>query len=178
MDQTTTGGGTAVGYGGATIAHLWEHPDLCVAIFGVQFHTPAGQRRYAEAGIPDQMGPALEAAKAAGFLHQERLAGEGSGVLLQYWRSYDELERWSRGLPHMAWWRWLLEHAGEEISFYHEIYRVKAAEAIYERGCRPVGAALIGPTSTVEPGEGRSRQRQERFAEAAARGGQPDGPPR
>lgn len=166
MDSTNGGGDTARGYGGATIAHLWEHPDLCIAIFGVQFHTPAGQERYAASGIAEEMDPALEAAREAGFLHQERLMGEGSGVLLQYWRSYDELDRWARRLPHMAWWRWLLENAGDDLSFYHEIYRVKTAEAIYERGCRLVGAARIATTSTVAAGDGQSRQRQERFAAA------------
>jgi hypothetical protein len=115
------------------------------------------------------MYPALEAAKSEGFLHQERLMTEGSGVLIQYWRSYDELDRWARKMPHMRWWRWLLENAGSDLSFYHEIYQAKTAEAIYERGCRPVGAALFTSTSNVSAGEGQSRQRQERFAEAAAR---------
>ena len=169
MGTSGDGSGTAGGYGGATIAHLWEHPDLCVAIFGVQFHTPEGQQLYGASGIPEEMGSALEAAKSVGFLHQEMLMAEGSGVLLQYWRSYDELDRWARTLPHMAWWRWLLENAGDDLSFYHEIYQVKTAEAIYERGCRLVGAARIATTSAVAPGEGQSRQRQERFA-AAARG--------
>ena len=30
------------GYQGAYIAHLWEHPNLCLALFGVQFLTPRG----------------------------------------------------------------------------------------------------------------------------------------
>ncbi len=167
MDARTNDG-TSGGYSGATIAHLWEHPDLCLAIFGVQLHTSKGQRLYSAAGIPDQMDPALEAARDVGFLHQERLMGAGGGVLLQYWRSYDELEQWARTLPHMAWRRWLVENAGEDISFYHEIYQVKTAEAIYERGCRPIGAARIASTSTVTAGEGQSRQRQQRFAGAAA----------
>ncbi len=161
--------GTTGGYDGASIAHLWEYPDLCVAIFGVQFHTPEGQQRYGESGIGEEMSPALEAAKEEGFLHQERLLAEGGAVLLQYWRTYDELDRWARKMPHMRWWKWLLENAGSDVSFYHEIYQVKTAEAIYERGCRPAGAALFTTTSTVSPGEGQSRQRQQRFAEAAAR---------
>src|SRR6478752_786891 len=165
-----TGIGTAKGYTGATIAHLWEHPDLCVAIFGVQFHTPVGQQRYEASGITEQMGPALEMARDAGFLHQERLMGEGSGVLLQYWRSYDDLDRWARQLPHMEWWSWLLENAGDDLSFYHEIYQVKTAEAIYERGCRLVGAGLIATTSAVTAGEGQSKKRQQRFATAAGNG--------
>lgn len=168
--MSASGNGTSAGYDGATIAHLWEQPNLCVAIFGVQFHTPEGQQRYGESGITEEMGPALEQAKDVGFLHQEMLMGEGSGVLLQYWRSYDDLDRWARQLPHMAWWRWLLDNAGADISFYHEIYQVKTAEAIFERGCRPVGAAKIVTTSTVVPGEGQSRQRQQRFAEAATAG--------
>ena len=166
MTSTTGGNGAASNYGSATIAHLWEHPELCIAIFGVQFHTPKGQQLYGESGITEEMFPALEEAKKVGFLHQEMLMGEGSAVLLQYWRSYDELDRWARTMPHMAWWRWLLENAGDDLSFYHEIYQVKTAEAIYERGCRPVGAALVAGTSTVTSGEGQSRQRQQRFADA------------
>ena len=155
------------GYDGASIAHLWEHPNLCIAIFGVQFHTPEGQQRYGASGISKEMYPALEAAKGEGFLHQELMMVEGGAVLFQYWRSYDELDRWARKMPHMRWWRWLVENAGDDVSFYHEIYQVKTAEAIYEKGCRPVGAALFTTTSAVSAGEGQSRQRQQRFAEAA-----------
>ncbi|MEA2514216.1 MAG: hypothetical protein QOJ59_3703 [Thermomicrobiales bacterium] len=171
LDADTTGAAAPAangGYDGAYIAHLWEQPTLCVAIFGVQFHTPEGERRYGESGIGEEMFPALEAAKSEGFLHQQQLMAEGSGVLLQYWRSYDELDRWARTLPHMRWWRWLLENAGSDLSFYHEIYQVKTAEAVYEKGCRPVGAALFTTTSTVSPGEGQSKQRQQRFAEAVS----------
>ena len=167
MEPVSENGATN-GYGSATIAHLWEHPNLCVAIFGVQFHTQDGQERYGASGIPQEMDAALEEAKAVGFLHQERLMAEDGGVLLQYWRSYEDLDQWARTLPHMAWWRWLLDNAGADVSFYHEVYQVKTAEAIYERGCRLVGAALIAGTSAVEPGGNQSRQRQERFAEAAA----------
>jgi len=166
MDGNNDNGGSN-GYGNASMAHLWEHPHLCVAIFGVQFHTPEGQQRYGASGITDEMEPALEAAKAVGFLHQERLMAQDGGVLLQYWRSYDDLDRWARTLPHMAWWRWLLDNAGPDVSFYHEIYQVKTAEAIYERGCRPVGAALIATTSPVEAGGNQSRQRQQRFTDSA-----------
>jgi hypothetical protein len=156
------------GYEGARIAHLWEYPNLCVAIFGIQFHTPQGQQLYGASGISEEVDPALEAAKDEGFLHQDRFLADGGAILFQYWRSYDELDRWARKMPHMRWWRWLLENAGSDVSFYHEIYQVKTAEAVFERGCRPAGAALFTTTSTVEPGEGQSRQRQQRFADAAA----------
>ena len=102
MVPTTNRAGTASGYGGATIAHPWEHPDLCLAIFGVQFHTPTGQDLFETPGITEEMEPALKAAKGAGFLHQELLLAEEGAVLMQYWRSYDDLDRWARTLPHIA----------------------------------------------------------------------------
>jgi hypothetical protein len=90
-------------------------------------------------------------------------------LLLQYWRSYDDLDRWARTQPHAGWWKWLLDNSGEELGFYHEIYQAKTAEAVYERGTRPVGPALFCSMGTVPAGEGRSRQRQQRFAEAGTR---------
>lgn len=158
----------ASGYEGAYIAHLWEHPNLCLALFGVQYLTPEGKARYDASGIHEQMFPALAEAGAAGTLLLNRIVMTDEGpVLFQYWRSYEDLDQWARRLPHMAWWRWLLENAGADLSFYHEIYQVKAAEAIFEKGCRPVGPALFAATSTVEPGEGRSKDRQAKFAAAA-----------
>jgi hypothetical protein len=85
-----------------------------------------------------------------------------------YWRSYEDLDRWARKLPHTRWWKWLVENAGQGVGFYHEIYQVKTAEAIYERGTVPVGPALFCSTETVKAGEGRSRDRQQRFADASA----------
>lgn len=156
------------GYDGAYTAHLWDYPDLCVALFGVQFHTAEGERRYNESGISEELFPALAPDAAEGLLLVRPLGEERSGLLLQYWRSYDDLDRWARKLPHMRWWRWLLENVGPDLSFYHEIYQVKAAEAIYEKGCRPVGPAAFASISTVVGGEGRSKERQARFVAAAA----------
>lgn len=161
--QMTTG----TGYEGAYIAHLWEYPNLCVAIFGVQFLTEEGRQRYDAAGITEEMGPALEAASVEGHLLTRQLLEPNSGVLLQYWRSYDDLDKWARTMPHMRWWRWLLQNAGSDISFYHEIYQVKAAEAIFEAGCHPAGPAIFSTTSAIAAGEGGSRARQQRFVERA-----------
>ena len=156
------------GYDDAYIAHLWEHPSLCLAFFGVQFLTPEGQRLYEGSGIHEEMVPALGMAQESGLLLQNRVLTTDEGpVLMQYWRSYEDLDSWARQLPHMRWWRWLLENAGTDLSFYHEIYQVKAAEAIYEKGCQPVGPARFVTTSVVAPGEGRSKDRQSRFSGAA-----------
>ena len=105
---------TGTGYEGAYIAHLWEYPNLCVAIFGVQFHTEEGLNRYDAAGITEEMGPALESGHIGRASPDASTSEANSGVLLQYWRSYDDLDAWARTLPHMRWWRWLLQECRAE----------------------------------------------------------------
>lgn len=150
----------------AYIAALWEHPALCVALFGVQFLSDEGRRLYEEACINEEMFGALERARDEGLLLNRVLTSPEGPVLMQYWRSYEDLDRWARKQPHSRWWRWLMEHTGRGVGFYHEIYQAKAAEAIYEEGTRPVGPALFSSLQPVKGGEGRSRDRQRQFTHA------------
>lgn len=115
-----------------------------------------------------EMFPALEAAKAEGLLLNRVLMSPEGPLLMQYWRSYEDLDRWARKLPHTRWWKWLLDRSGTDLGFYHEIYQVKTAEAIYERGTQAVGPALFSSIQAVKRGEGKSKERQQRFAETAA----------
>jgi hypothetical protein len=155
----------------AYVAALWEHPTLCIAIFGAQFHTPEGERRYNEAGIHDEMFPALQAAQQEGLLLLNRVVMSDEGpLLMQYWRSYDDLDRWARKQPHSRWWRWLQENSGPDLGFYHEIYQVRTAEAVFETGTKPVGPATFCSMVSSKAGEGRSSERQRRFEDAAAGG--------
>src|SRR5215470_8562769 len=110
------------------------------------------------------MEQAMEAARGHGLLLNRPLMSREGPLLMQYWQSYDALDRWARQQPHSRWWRWLLEHEGT-IGFYHEIY---PAKAIYERGTRAVGPALFSALQPVKAGEGHSRERQQRFLEATA----------
>jgi len=150
----------------AYVAHLWDHPQLTIATFGFQAQTPGGYALYEAAGIPQQMQEAL--AHAEGLLCVRFLPEGDGGMQLQYWRSHDDLARFARQMPHTAWWKWLSDHRGQGFSFYHEIYQCKTAEAIFEVGSLPVGPATFCATSAVTSGEGRSQNRQRRFAEAAA----------
>jgi Domain of unknown function (DUF4188) len=129
-----------------------------------------GRRLYELSGIDREMSRALEAARAAGLLLNRPLMSPEGPLLMQYWQSYDALDRWTRQQPHSRWWRWLLEHDGS-IGFYHEIYQAKTAEAIYEYSTRPVGPALFSTVERVKGGEGHSRARQQRFLELAPKPG-------
>ncbi len=153
----------------AYIARLWEHPNLCVSLFGVQFLTEAGQRRYESSGIDAEVFSSLEAARKDGLLLARPLMSPEGPVIMLYWRSYDDMDRWARKQPHSRWWIWLLENTGEDLGFYHEIYQAKTAEAIYEATTKPVGPALFCTTEQVPAGEGRSRDRQRQFEEADGR---------
>jgi Domain of unknown function (DUF4188) len=149
---------------GAYMAALWEHPALVIALFGIQILSEEGARLYAESGIPAEIDPSLEAAEGL-LLNRPMMSQEGP-ILLQYWRSQEDLDRYARALPHGRWWKWLFQHAGEDLGFYHEIYEVKMAEAIYEPGTTPVGPALFSTAIPVSGGEGRARERKRRFLEA------------
>jgi len=149
----------------AYIAHLWDYPQLTIAIFGMQVETPESYAMYEAAGIPKQTDEAL--AQAEGLLCVRNFSEGNGGLQLQYWRSHEDLARFARQMPHMAWWKWLNNHKGQGFSFYHEIYQCKTAEAIFEVGSLPVGPATFCETSAVTSGEGRSAVRQRRFTEAA-----------
>lgn len=156
----------------AYIAALWEHPTLCIALFGIQFLSEERQRLYEEAGINQEMFEALEKARSEGLLLNRPVMSPEGPVIMQYWRSYDALDRWARKQPHSRWWRWLIENTGKGVGFYHEIYQAKTAEAVYEEGTRPVGPALFSSIQHVKGGEGLSRERQRRFIEATQRPGE------
>lgn len=87
-------------------------------------------------------------AAGAGLLHSERFAfGPRHFGVLQYWRSFDDLEQWSRRPPHSEWWRGAVERMRTKGDFgiYHEAFVVPraAVEAIY-LNCDPVGLATFG----------------------------------
>jgi hypothetical protein len=147
------------------IAHLWEYPQLTIAIFGIQVHTPGAGALYEASGIPQQMEASL--ANAEGLLGVRSFAEETGGLQLQYWRSHEDLARFARMMPHTAWWKWLKHNQGKGFGFYHEIYQCWTAEAIFEAGTVPLGPGLFCTTGAVTGGEGRSQERQRQFVEAA-----------
>ena len=151
----------------AYIAALWEYPTICIAFFGVQYLTKKGKHLYKKSGIESEIFSSMEAALDKGLLLNRPLMTPEGRLLMQYWRSYQELEIWAHKLPHKSWWKWLIENEGKGISFYHEIYQVKTAEAIYEKGTQPVGPAQFCSLLPVKSGEGKSKERQQSFAEAA-----------
>jgi heme-degrading monooxygenase HmoA len=146
------------------VARLWEHPQLCVALFGIQLRTDDANARYHASGIGAEMMQALEVAHEHGLLHSRFLMSEAGPVIMQYWRSHDDLNRWSRQQPHARWWQWLRQNTDADLGVYHEIYQARTAEAIFFN-CHPVGPATFCTLETATH-DGRSSERQTQFERA------------
>jgi hypothetical protein len=72
-----------------------------------------------------------------GMLHAEQFTRGRTTLMVQYWRSFADLERFARDkeLPHLEPWRRLNKQMREtdEVGFWHETYTIQPgqAEAIY-----------------------------------------------
>ena len=64
---------------------------------------------------------------------RRRLQSDEGALVMVYWSSYADLDRWARRQPHSLWWKWLVDNEGRGVGFYHEIYQAKAAEAVLHR---------------------------------------------
>ena len=87
-------------------------------------------------------------AEGAGLLGSESFTiARGHFGVLQYWRSFDDLDAWSHRPPHSEWWREAVDRMRrkQDLGVYHEVFRVPAAnlESIY-LDCEPAGLARFG----------------------------------
>ncbi|HET9869714.1 MAG TPA: DUF4188 domain-containing protein [bacterium] len=86
------------------------------------------------------MPPLLKALRedpAKGWLHGEAFIGNRGPLLVQYWRSFEDLERFARSPeePHLEAWQAFNRRVGVrgDVGVWHETYRVEAGayECIY-----------------------------------------------
>jgi hypothetical protein len=87
-------------------------------------------------------------AAGSGLLHSSRFTIDARHFgVLQYWRSFGDLEAWSHRPPHAEWWRAAVQRMRIRGDFgvYHETFLVARdqIETIY-MDCRPTGLATFG----------------------------------
>lgn len=112
----------------------------------------------------------LERDPALGFLGAEMA---GFGTIVQYWRSFEDLERYANSRDHRHWPAWrafnrrVREHRGD-VGIWHETYRVEAGayEAIYSG----MPAKGLGKVGRLVPATGRRESARGRIASEAAPG--------
>ena len=103
----------------------------------------------------------------SGFLGAQRL---GLLTVVQYWRSFDALEKYARSTDGQHWPAWVafnkrMGASRGDVGIWHETYRISAGdyEAIYS-GMPPhglgVAGRLIPARDRFEPARGRIRPRE------------------
>jgi fumigallin biosynthesis monooxygenase-like protein len=87
------------------------------------------------------------------------------GVIVQYWRSFEDLERFARSTEdrHSKVWRdWYAkaQHKNSSVGIWHETYKVRAGdyEAVYQN-MPPIGLAKAGRSALVGAKAASARQR-------------------
>jgi hypothetical protein len=135
--------------------------DFVVFLIGVRVNRPLKLRRWLPVFIAmPRMLKELEKDPDAGLLHYVQGFTTAGPVTIQYWRSFEHLERYARNpdakhLP--AWKRFNQAVRGSgDVGIWHETYRVRAGEyeAIYGNmpriGLAKAGElAPLGSTSTA-----------------------------
>ena len=136
--------------------------ELVVFLIGMRINRPwkVGQWWPVFIAMP-RMIKWLEQHPPAGLLHYQLLvASPLSPMLVQYWRSFDDLERFARSpdAPHLAVWKRFnatVRDSGD-VGIWHETYRIPrgAVESIYanmpERGLGVAGDLVpVGTTAAT-----------------------------
>ncbi len=150
-----------------TIARLPEDiSELCLIRLGIQSRKLAAFPYLFRLKRSIDRSSREAIAAGAGLLHSDffRIAWNHFGVL-QYWRSFVELEAWSHMSPHADWWREASERLRTKADFaiYHETFLVPrdAIESIYLNAL-PTGLLAFGTTGEPSGPDANSRGRLRR----------------
>jgi hypothetical protein len=125
--------------------------DFVVFLIGMRFNRPWHLRKmwFAFTAMP-RMLRYLDRHPEQGLLGHMLTVGAGGPVVVQYWRSVEQLEAFARGgaAPHHpAWKNWnrLIGYRTDQVGIWHESYQVAAGayECLYGNMPR-FGLALAG----------------------------------
>lgn len=133
---------------GRHTAHI--EGDFVVFIIGMRINRPLKLNRWVPMAF--KMSPMLQALQAdpgSGLLSFEFGWVNRGPMVIQYWRSFDHLNRFAKdpALPHLPAWRWYNKQvrASGDVAIWHESYIVRAGEyeTIYGN-LPPFGLARAG----------------------------------
>jgi hypothetical protein len=101
-----------------------------------------------------------------GFLSMESYFGWKTTVMIQYWRSTDDLLAYSKGGKHLAAWKEFNQKVGDNdsVGIYHETYEVNAGQYESVFGNMPLyglGKAMKHIPITQERNSARKRLKTE-----------------
>jgi hypothetical protein len=107
--------------------------DFVVFLIGMRINRPLRVRKWVP--MARKMGPMLKALAedpASGLLSFEFGWMNRGPALVQYWRSFEHLDRFAKdpGMPHLPAWRWYNQaiKSSGDVAIWHETYKVHAGE--------------------------------------------------
>jgi hypothetical protein len=145
---------------------LSQYPDLVVIYLGMRVNSLRGLGRLISIGPKIQQ--AVDAKPDGLLLHESIYYGffPPHVGMRQYWRDFESLEKWSKSLPHQAWWVYFLKDAGG-TGFWHETYFMRGRmEAVYDDIPSPTGLAAFAPVIDAHGPMFSARQRAGRSGSA------------
>jgi hypothetical protein len=121
--------------------------DFVVFLIGMRINKPWKLHKWLPVFLAmPRMLKELETKPEAGLLGYEQYLG----VIVQYWRSFDHLERYARGKDGQHWPAWVafnkkVGYARGDVGIWHETYKVPAGqyESVYG-GMPRIGLAKAG----------------------------------
>jgi hypothetical protein len=142
--------------------------DFVVFLIGMRFRVRQVRRWLPLFRAMPRMLAELSADPTSGYLGGQSWIGNPT-IMVQYWRSFDDLERYARDTDHEHRPAWAAFNralrSGADVGVWHEAYRVRPGdyEAVY-RNMPPFGLAKA--TRTV-PATGRRESAAGRLAAGA-----------
>jgi Domain of unknown function (DUF4188) len=136
--------------------------DFVVFLIGMRINKPWKVHKWLPTALAmPKMLKELEAAHPeTGFLGHNGIAK----VIVQYWRSFDHLERYARDRDALHWPAWVefnrrMKDARGDVGIWHETYKVRAGEyeSVYS-GMPAFGLGKAGTRAAVSD-ESSARQR-------------------
>lgn len=139
--------------------------DFVLFLIGMRINKPwkVGKWLPAFRAMPKML-KELEASNPdeTGFLGHNGLS---FGAIVQYWRSFDDLERYARSNQGQHWPAWvefnrLMKNSRGDVGIWHETYLVKAGqyETLYS-GMPPYGLGRVGDLVPATDNREGARQR-------------------
>ena len=144
--------------------------DFVVFVIGVRINKPWKPHKWLPVFLAmPKMLKELRARPESGFL-----GSTSAGLMLvQYWRSFEHLERYARSHDHLHWPAWVAFNrrtaaSRGDVGIWHETYCVRAGEyeAIYS-GMPPTG---LGAAGRLVPAAGRKESARGRLGREVASG--------
>ena len=136
--------------------------DFVVFLIGMRINKPLKVHKWLPVALAmPRMLKEVSADPESGFLGCERFLG----VIVQYWRSFEHLERYARSHDGEHWPAWVefnkkVRVASGDVGIWHETYKVAAGQYECVYGATPrIGLAKAGRHVTITEARDSARGR-------------------